>query len=398
MKAADSHAFAETRMSGARVESGLLQDVGLFFRAYQGLQGLEQLAPEWTALVESLNGAGFNYFPEWYRAYVSSRRSDPNCVWFIAAYRDRELAAVFPLQLQTHRVRFLQPRFLGTIEDDQLQLSDFVFAQIESNAGLLNALVRWLRAQRTFRWDELRLLRVRDDAALAYAARAGLPRATAALLYDRSAFFDTRGSYDQATRAISSKFKSNLRRRSRLAEESAPLRFQSCRGSGELKDAFDRFLEIESSGWKGSAGTSSAIRCRPEMLAFYEGLVREFGARDACVINLLWHGEQAIAAQFCLQIGRTLNILKVGYRDDRSLIAPGILLQERIIQHACADRDIDVLSLVNDPSWARSFKPLSVGVWSYFAPNWTAIGLLAHLGLLVKRWWGARTRKHETPA
>src|ERR1700722_282838 len=113
MKAANSHAFGEAQTSDALTGSDLLclsaaagnEDVGVIFRAYQGLQGLEQLAPAWTALVESLTRAEFNYFPEWYRAYVSSRRSDPNCIWFIAAYRDRELIAVFPLQFQTHRVR-----------------------------------------------------------------------------------------------------------------------------------------------------------------------------------------------------------------------------------------------------------------------------------------------------
>jgi len=363
------------------------EDSGLLFRAHHGPQGLEQLAPEWGALAESLPGAAFYHFPEWYRAYLAAYRADSGRIWFVAAYRDHELAAVFPLQFQTHRVRLLRTRFLGTIEQDQLQLSDFVFAQSVRNAGLLNALMRWLRSQRTLRWDELRLLRVREDAAIAYAARGRLPAATVPLLYDRSAYFDTRGNYDQVTQVLSSKFKSNLRRRSRLAEESAPLKFRSYRWKEELGAAFATFLDIEASGWKGPAGSSSAIRCRPEMLAFYQELVREFGARDACVINLLWHGEDAIAGQFCLQLGSTLNILKVGYRDVHSVLAPGILLQDRIIRHACEERDIHTLCMVNDPSWARSFKPLTVGVWSYYAPNWSAAGLVAHLGLLIKRRW-----------
>jgi hypothetical protein len=52
---------------------------------------------------------------------------------------------------------------------------------------------------------------------------------------------------------------------------------------------------------------------------------------------------------------------------------------------------------VNDPSWARSFKPLTVGVWSYCAPNWSANGLLAHFGLLIKRRWDARPWKLQVP-
>lgn len=362
----------------------------LLFQAYQGSQGLEHLAPEWTVLAESMPGARFNHFPGWYRAHLASHRSDPASLWFIAAYRDEQLVAVFPLQFQSHRVKVLRPRFLGTIDDDELQLSDFVFAQTASNANLLYEMTRWLRSQRVLRWDMLRMLKIPEDSSFAYAARARLPSGTVAIRYDGSAHFDTSGTYDQATQAMSNKFRSNLRRRSRLAENSATLRFQCCRRRDELDEAFNMFLDIEASGWKGPAGTSSAIRCRPGVLAFYTALLREFGVRDQCVINLLWHGEQAIAGQLGLRIGRTLHILKIGYRDENPVLAPGILLQERTIRHACEDGGIDVLSMVNEPHWVRSFKPLTVGVWLYYVPNWNVQGLLAHLGILATRRWKTR--------
>jgi CelD/BcsL family acetyltransferase involved in cellulose biosynthesis len=382
------------RLAEARPEHRVIPAVkkkeALLFQAYQGSQGLEHLAPEWTVLAESMPSARFNHFPGWYRAHLASHRSDPASLWFIAAYRDQQLVAVFPLQFQNHRVKVLRPKFLGTIDDDELQLSDFVFAQTASNANLICEMTRWLRSQRALRWDMLRMLKIPEDSSFAYAARARLPRATVAIRYDGSAHFDTSGTYEQATQAMSNKFRSNLRRRTRLAESSAALRFQCCQRRDELDEAFNMFLDIEASGWKGPAGTSSAIRCRPGVLAFYTALLREFGARDQCVINLLWHGEQAIAGQLGLHIGRTLHILKVGYRDVHPVLAPGILLQERTIRHACEDDGIDVLSMVNEPHWARSFKPLTVGVWLYYVPNWNVQGLLAHFGILATRKWKAR--------
>jgi CelD/BcsL family acetyltransferase involved in cellulose biosynthesis len=364
---------------------------GVLFVAYQGTLGLQQLAPEWEAMAASIPGASFNHFPGWYRAYLASNRCDPAKIWFIAAYRKQRLVAIFPLQFQTHLIRVLRPRCLGTIDDDELQLSDFVFAPTAANASLLYELTRWLRTQRILRWDVLRMLKVPDNSSLAYAARARLPSMSIATRYEASAYFDTSGTYERATHAMTSKFKSNLRRRTHLAEKIAPLRFQSYRGNEALQQAFDIFLDIEASGWKGPEGTSSAIRCRPKVLAFYTDCVREFAARYECVINLLWHGEQAIAGQFGLQIGRTLHILKVGYRDVNSVLAPGILLQDRTIRYACEDSSVDVLSMVNDPYWARSFKPETVDVWLYFTPNWNARGLLAHFGIWLKRLWKARS-------
>jgi CelD/BcsL family acetyltransferase involved in cellulose biosynthesis len=369
----------------------------LLFRAYQGSLGLECLDREWMALAESIPDARFNHFPGWYRAHLGSKRSDPQSCWFITARRGQTLVAVFPMQFQSHRVKILRPKFLGTINDDELQLSDFVFARTASNATLLYEMTQWLRTQRVLRWDMLRMLKISEESSFAYAARARLPRATVAMRYDGSAYFDTSGTYDQATQAMSSKFRSNLRRRTRLAENSGALRFQSVRQRDELEEAFNMFLDIEASGWKGSAGTSSAIRCQPGALAFYTSLVHEFGARDECVINLLWHGEQAIAGQFGLRIGRTLHILKVGYRDVHAALAPGILLQERTIRHACEDPGIDTLSMVNEPYWAKSFKPLIVGVWLYSVPNWNVQGLLAHLGILIMRKWQARVSAGAVP-
>jgi CelD/BcsL family acetyltransferase involved in cellulose biosynthesis len=357
----------------------------LIFQAYQGLQGFERLLPEWNELLRSIPEVRFNQYPEWYRAYLSSSlEPDANRIWFIAGYRNEILQAVFPLQLYTTRVGLLRHRQLGTIEHDQMLLSDFVFAQTPENQDLLDELTRWLRSQRSIRWDELRLRRVSAESSIAYSARVRLPQAMAALRFPASAYFCTRGTYEQATQAMTSKFRSNLRRRNRIAEESAPLRHRVYRTQAELREAFELFLAIEASGWKGDAGTSSAIRCLPAMLAFYAALVREFGARDACVINLLWHGDEPVAGELCLQIGRTLNILKVGFKEAHHKFAPGLLLLDRMIRQACDDPGIDVLHMVNNPTWAEFFKPLITEVMVYFAPNWNASGLVVHAGKLAK--------------
>jgi CelD/BcsL family acetyltransferase involved in cellulose biosynthesis len=362
------------------------------FQAFRGREGFERLAPEWRKFVEAMEGASFYHFPEWYRAYMSSLETDPERVWFIAAYRGGALAGVFPLHFQDFRAIPFQPRVLGTIEDDQMQLSDFVFPQTVENEDMFYSLTRWLRMQRIFRWDELRLRKVAADSSIHYAARARLPQVTLPLQYYTSAYFNTAGTYEQATHAMTAKFKSNLRRRNRIAAETAPLHYRTYRRE-ELDEAFAIFLEIEASGWKGEAGTASAIRCQPALLAFYAALVREFRAWDACVINLLWHGDRAVAGQFCLQIGKTLYILKVGFSEVHSKFAPGLLLLEQLLHKVCDDPAIDILHLVNEPPWAACFKPKITGVWSYFSPNWSMRGFLVHMGLLAKRWRERRMRK-----
>lgn len=45
-----------------------------------------------------------------------------------------------------------------------------------------------------------------------------------------------------------------------------------------------------------------------------------------------------------LQIGGTLNILKVGFSEPHAKFAPGLLLLERMIRQCCEDPGIDVLT------------------------------------------------------
>jgi CelD/BcsL family acetyltransferase involved in cellulose biosynthesis len=357
----------------------------MIFRAYQGHEGLSQLAAEWTALLDTMPNARFNHFPEWYRAYLSPLVSDAERVWFIAGYRSGKLRAVFPLRFQDHSVGMLRPRILGTLDDGQMQISDFIFAQTPENEGLLDELTCWLRAHSFAPWDELRLRKASDESSISYAARARLPKATVVLQYERSAYFRTDGTYERAIQMMTAKYRSNLRRRNRIATKIAPLTHRIYRRGDGLDEGFEKFLNIEASGWKGGTGTATAVRCQPAYLSFYQALVREFGARDGCVVNLLWHGDWAVAGQFCLHVGKTLSILKVGFSENHAIFAPGMLLLEKTIEKACEDPSIAVLDLVNDPPWAESFRPFKVGVRSYCTPNFTVPGMLVHLCLLAKR-------------
>lgn len=198
------------------------------FRAHQGLAGLQQLTQEWIDLVATIPSASFNHLPCYYHAYLESGDCDPSSVWFITAHQGERLVAVCPLQFQRHRVP-LQPRYLGTLDGNELQLSDFIFTPSADNSSLVMELTRWLRAQRGLRWDVLRLVKVAENSSLGFSANAQRPSLTLVANYDTSAYFDTRGSYDRATQAMANKMRSNLRRRTRLAESEAPLRFESCR-------------------------------------------------------------------------------------------------------------------------------------------------------------------------
>jgi CelD/BcsL family acetyltransferase involved in cellulose biosynthesis len=358
------------------------------FEAHQGLAGFQAIAAQWQALALALGAdCAFQHRPEWYLSFLESGACEPDGVWFVTAKSGSSLLAVVPLQYQNYRIGPFAPRLLGTIDDDQMQLSDFVFAKTPAHADLMLQLIAWLRSQRALKWDGLRLRKVRENSAIAYSASHGLPSTSQVLRHDASNYFDTSASFEHATRSMTGDFRRNVRRQLRRAEEDHAVRIESVCAPDDINRAFQHFLAIEASGWKGDTGQGSAIYCQPALLNFYQALVTHFGARGECVINLLWFGPDAIAAQFGLKIGRTLHILKFGYAEAFSRFAPGNLLLLRMVQLACEDAQTDTLSLVNDPPWSRRFGPTSMDVLSYFVPNKTLVGRLNLLGLIGKRAW-----------
>ena len=367
------------------------------FAAYQGRAGLDAIAGEWEAMTRACEWrVRFFHQPYWYRAFFDARSGDDQSVWFVTARRGNALFAVFPLQYQDYRLGALRPRLLGTIEDDQLQLSDFVFEQVPGNENLLTQLVRWLRSgDCKLHWHALRLRKVPDDGSLAYAARAHRPFETLALAHDGSCWIDVANGYEAATDPISDTFKRDFRRLTRRAEQTRPLRTQTCTLPQELDEAFRHFLDIEASGWKGDAGISGAILCQPQLLSFYQSVVREFGQRGECVINLLWYGDQPVAGQLCVREKRVLNILKIGFREEHANFAPGILLLDRIIRQSCEAPELDLLHFVNEPRWAKKFRPRRMDVWSYVIANTNPIGWLVLGGVWFKRFAARMTRNDE---
>ena len=127
--------------------SSMKEISGFTFEAHQGAAGFERLLPAWTALVDSMPTPRFVHYPEWYRAYMTSLESESSRLWFVAAYRNRALIAVFPMQFQDLRLKGLRPRVFGTIDNDEMQSSDFVYQRTTETEKLLSAFAQWLRSQ-----------------------------------------------------------------------------------------------------------------------------------------------------------------------------------------------------------------------------------------------------------
>jgi CelD/BcsL family acetyltransferase involved in cellulose biosynthesis len=346
------------------------------FQIFRGPDGLKALWPRWQELVAAMPEACFLHAPAWYGCYLDALAEAPEKIVFVGVFRNARLLAVLPLELRVRRLGPLPIRVLGTLQSNHLNLSDLVLPAEAARAVRLGELLAWLRRQRELRWDILHFNKIAAGSLLDRALRDAPPGGTSSEQFAHSDHFDTRGDYETATRNMSGSFRRNLRRLSRRAAEAGALRWESVSEPSKLPEAFDEFLRLEASGWKGEQGESSAIRCNPSLLRYYRNLLDSSGPQGRFRIMLLRLGEQPVAAQLAVQSGRTLHLLKIGSSEAHANLSPGNLALEHTLQQACADKDIDTVSLVTGPDWARIWKPDSQPVSSHVVPNSTLRGIL----------------------
>jgi CelD/BcsL family acetyltransferase involved in cellulose biosynthesis len=108
-----------------------------------------------------------------------------------------------------------------------------------------------------------------------------------------------------------------------------------------VRDAFESFLELEASSWKGAQGT--ALLCNPADAAFVRRLVGDLSERQNASVALLRLDSKAIAAQVVMYCGSTGYTWKTAFNADYGKYSPGALLIDKITEELFAMPGIETI-------------------------------------------------------
>jgi CelD/BcsL family acetyltransferase involved in cellulose biosynthesis len=351
------------------------------FEVFQGVEGLAAIREEWERVTRSLSKPRFFHLYEWYESYLNTLADSP--VYFVLARRKGAPVGVIPLAMGRQRLAGTKLRCLSLPHHPHMLLCD---AQL-TNGGLdritMRELFAYLRRQQRIQWDVLFFPNLLEDSGLLSALDAG---ASALWISEPQTYCNYLPCLppNELAARISRNFSGNLRKaRNKLAKLNG-VEFISARGQPEIDRALDEFLTVESSGWKGVAGEGSAISLDGRVLSFYQSLTRNFSRTAACEINLLRAEGRCIAGQYCLVVGDTSYILKIGYDEAYAHVAPGNMLLEHTIQRYLREDAIKYVNLVTDTPWHSNWRPLSYTVSRAWVFNTTSAGLTAYSLLRVK--------------
>lgn len=322
---------------------------------FMGLQGLEQLADDWSGLFARMPRRGFVHSLGWHRAFAACLSDDPGAMRYWTFHRDGVLRAVVPLQqLPAWGVGPLRVRRLSLPAHRHATLSDALIAPGESPREIMDALRRLLAARGWSRAVAIELPNLLCGHSTLHGIEQPAHGSTASRLMiekvGSSAWFDTT-TRDAVFAGLSSHVRRNLARQRRRLDELGEVRMVRFDGAAAASDGLDAFLELEASGWKAAAG--SAIRMHPRIAEFYRMLARELGESPRVVVHLLCVNGRPASGGFCIELDDTLYILKIAYDEQLRAAAPGNCLLENLLDEAARRDELRRVSLVTSPPWAQ---------------------------------------------
>ncbi|WP_186399970.1 GNAT family N-acetyltransferase [Stappia sp. P2PMeth1] len=152
----------------------------------------------------------------------------------------------------------------------------------------------------------------------------------------------------------------------RLQEAHPPGRFESLSTAQEVEAAFERFLALEASGWKGRRGT--ALACRPERAAFARAFVSAMAARGQIRIDTLEADGVPAAMLVTVRDRDRVFAWKIAHDERLARFSPGAQLARRTMR-----RTLDEAGVSDTDSLAIPDHPMIAPLWRGTVPYATLV-------------------------
>ncbi len=334
----------------------------------RGAKALPDLRAHWLRITSEMAHKRFFHLYPWHASYFGALEHDLSAMSVLVVNDGPVPAGVIPLKRDRREFYGIRLAVLELPRHVHVPLSDIVLSDRLRERDVAGA-VRAFLSESRLEWDVLAFTNVLEDSC-AFALAPDDPYRVA-LPTRRCDYLVKPASYDKFAKTLSKNFRANLRKaRNKLSRFKGEGRVQclSVRDPGQLEWAFDEFLRVEASGWKGEAGTRSAIQFSQRLRQYYHSLLTGFAELDGYEINLLRLDKRSIGAQFCLRTGDTNYLLKIGYDEAYAKYAPGNMLLEWLLKRG-NDAQIRQINLVTDTAWHAGWAPASYQVYNVYLFN-----------------------------
>ena len=316
-----------------------------------GVELIQNVASEWRLLCDEAPSSEPFSRPDWIEAYIQSFVPQAR-ILLISAWKEGRLRGILPLVQEQGMFSGLPVRKLISCANVHSCRFDLVRCPGPDGDQAVRAI--WDGLSQLQIWDVLQMSLVPEgsglDELLRVAADDGFQVARKPdfeSLYFR--LESEAGESEPGMAETSRKFRANLRRTRRQLEKLGRVTLQHVEDADP--EALQRFFTLESSGWKGQAGT--AIALQPQTRLYYE-LIANAAARDGCfAFDFLELNGQAIAGHFGLFRDGRYMVPKAAYDESFSRFGVGHLIVSNILREYYP-RGLREFDFVGPATWDES--------------------------------------------
>ena len=290
---------------------------------------------------------------------------DPERFYFICVEtKQGRLVAVFPFEWKVIRFIFFKYYVLCLPRHAEVRMVDFIVdASYLHPEKIFVSVLDWLKRELPFRWNCVFLPGVFTHSV------------TAKCIVEQTEYPMLIGScfecniipihdYQSFEKRISKNFRRNLKRAHNKLKKEKNERIRRVFEHRELHGIFEKFLDVEASGWKGSKGT--AIKCDRNPMGYYRGLLQSFSEMGQVEVAYLGIDNQVVVALYILVIKNTAYFYKIGYNESKGYLSPGNLLIEWLLKNYYVEGRIKYVNLITDAPYMKKWVPESRKMCNYF--------------------------------
>lgn len=345
-----------------------------------GVEIIEKISAEWTALCEE--GASNEPFlrPEWFTSFVKNFENE---IMLLTVRRGEKLRAVLPLVMKNATLHGVPVRKLQAVFNLQTQRFDLVHGADETERRDIIRAV-WSDLKKLSKWHVLEMRLVKTDswlgdllvAAESENYRTGIWQMDSAPFVTLPQGEDKEKLTQQFYKSLRKHLRNELSRRQRRLEELGKVEFVV---TGEyLPELMEKYFELEAKSWKGRNGT--AVTCDPRSAKLHHDFAREVATRNALYIYELKLDEKTIAMIINIMYDKQTIHWKTSYDEEYSRYSPGNLIFREAL-YDCLRNDsyeMDFLSpaTANKGFWATgerehaAFYIFRKGLFGSLLWNW----------------------------
>lgn len=198
------------------------------------------------------------------------------------------------------------------------------------------------------------------------------------------------GGFDTYWAARSKNLRAAMRTREhRLAGSGLKPHLVRIEAPEAMQEAVTRFGQLESSGWKGRAGT--AVSADNIQGPFYRDIMEGFAQTGQAAVYEYWFGSRHAASELTLAGEGMIILLKTAYNEALAEWAPGRMLLREIIRDSFSRRPGGIIEFytkanANELAWATSQRWIE-HVSLYRNP---AVARLLNTAKAARRWFSHR--------